>query len=68
MCRVGTAAHPGSGLTRTHERACGAYAGVTAWLAGEGEDISQWEADITGPADSPYERGIFRLEIVLPER
>jgi len=33
----------------------------------EDEDIHTWLATITGPSDSPYEGGLFKLRIVLPQ-
>jgi ubiquitin-conjugating enzyme E2 D/E len=32
----------------------------------EGEKLDKWEATITGPTDTPYEGGIFYLDIQIP--
>ena len=31
------------------------------------DNIFKWTATISGPEGSPYEEGIFRLEVNLPE-
>jgi ubiquitin-conjugating enzyme E2 D/E len=33
----------------------------------EGDNIYKWEGYIFGPADSPYEGGVFKLSIEFPE-
>jgi len=33
-----------------------------------GDNIFKWEAIITGPSDSPYENGVFRLSLAYPEK
>ena len=31
-----------------------------------GDDIHKWQATITGPAGTPYENGLFFLDVVFP--
>lgn len=31
------------------------------------DDINHWEATIIGPENTPYENGIFKLDIVFPD-
>jgi ubiquitin-conjugating enzyme E2 D/E len=33
----------------------------------EGDDLRNWKARIHGPPDTPYEQGIYDLQITLPE-
>ncbi|NXX23763.1 UBE2T enzyme, partial [Podargus strigoides] len=40
--------------------------GITCWQSDKGLDEIQ--AQILGGADTPYEKGIFNLEIIIPER
>ncbi|XP_071624440.1 ubiquitin-conjugating enzyme E2 T isoform X4 [Heliangelus exortis] len=40
--------------------------GITCWL--EAPQLGQLRAQILGGVDTPYEKGIFTLEIVVPER
>lgn len=40
--------------------------GISAWPAAG--SISQLEAQLQGPPDSPYEAGLFRLRVAVPER
>ena len=32
------------------------------------KDISKWKATIVGPEDTPYQHGIFELDITFPEK
>eukprot|EP01147_Barroeca_monosierra_P005536 gene5536-8918_t len=38
------------------------------WFESSDEDCFHWKAAFEGPANSPYEGGIFRLDIRIPER
>lgn len=40
--------------------------GVTCWP--KDDDLSQWEAKLVGSLETPYEGGVFKLEIIIPER
>lgn len=40
--------------------------GISAWP--EGDSLTKFHAQIRGPEDSPYAKGIFKLEILIPER
>ena len=40
--------------------------GVTCWP--KDDDLNQWEATLIGALETPYEGGVFRLEIIIPER
>ncbi|XP_071884519.1 ubiquitin-conjugating enzyme E2 T isoform X2 [Anas platyrhynchos] len=40
--------------------------GITCWQSGS--RLDDLRAQILGAADTPYEKGIFNLEIVVPER
>ncbi|NWX54885.1 UBE2T enzyme, partial [Promerops cafer] len=39
--------------------------GITCWQNGQLDDL---RAQILGGVDTPYEKGIFNLEIIVPER
>ena len=41
--------------------------GISYWLVNE-DDISELHASITGPPGTPFEGGIFKLKLSLPER
>jgi ubiquitin-conjugating enzyme E2 T len=41
--------------------------GISAWLVDD-DNMLQLQGQIAGPADSPYEGGLFSLSIDLPER
>ncbi|KAF8062087.1 UBE2T [Scenedesmus sp. PABB004] len=41
--------------------------GVAAWPAG-GAALSRLDVSLQGPPDSPYEAGLFRLTVIVPER
>jgi len=40
--------------------------GICAWP--KGDSMNVLEAQILGPKDTPYEKGIFKVEIVVPDR
>lgn len=44
----------------------GAAPGIAAWAREEGSRLDVLDAEIRGAADTPYEGGIFRLEVVIP--
>jgi ubiquitin-conjugating enzyme E2 D/E len=39
---------------------------ISYGVVGEGVDMKHWTATIIGPEKSPYEKGIFNLDIVFP--
>lgn len=41
--------------------------GISAWPANE-NSITQLQVQMQGPPDTPYELGLFRLEVCLPPR
>ena len=41
--------------------------GAQCWPA-EADKVDRLEADIMGPGDTPYQGGVFRLEILVPDR
>ena len=43
-----------------------AISGVTLALKGGGSDLTQLAGTITGPVGTPYEGGIFHIDIKLP--
>lgn len=44
----------------------GAAPGIAAWARDEGARLDVLDAEIRGAADTPYEGGVFRLEVVIP--
>lgn len=44
----------------------GVSPGVAAWPRNEGERVDLLDAEITGAAETPYEGGVFRLEVQVP--
>lgn len=44
----------------------GAAPGIAAWPRDEGDRLDVLDAEIRGASDTPYEGGIFRLEVVIP--
>ena len=40
--------------------------GVSCWPLDD--NLNEWEATLIGTAETPYEGGIFRLKIQIPER
>lgn len=44
----------------------GAAPGIAAWARDDGSRLDVLDAEIRGAADTPYEGGIFRLEVVIP--
>jgi ubiquitin-protein ligase len=41
---------------------------VSAYLKGDGENLREWTATVIEPSQSPYENGIFQLELYLPSQ
>lgn len=44
----------------------GAPPGITAWAREEGSRLDVLDAEICGAGDTPYEGGVFRLEVNIP--
>ena len=42
--------------------------GVSAWPAGDGSSLQHLEARLIGPEDTPYEGGVFALDVSVPDR
>ena len=42
--------------------------GISCWPKDESSALEELEASLIGPKDTPYENGIFRLNIRIPER
>ena len=42
--------------------------GISCWPKEELNALEELEASIIGPQDTPYENGIFKLSIRIPER
>ena len=40
--------------------------GITCWPSND--KLNQWEVRLVGAVDTPYEGGVFKLEILVPER
>lgn len=41
--------------------------GISCWLS-PGDSLTSMEADIVGPKDTPFEEGVFRLAVSIPDR
>jgi hypothetical protein len=39
---------------------------MTARVADDGADLTHWTATVTGPAGSPYEGGVFHIDVTFP--
>lgn len=44
----------------------GAAPGIAAWARDDGSRLDVLDAEIRGAADTPYEGGLFRLEVCIP--
>jgi len=41
--------------------------GISAWPADE-NSLHKLQVQLQGPADTPYEQGLFRLDVCVPPR
>lgn len=41
--------------------------GISAWPSDE-NSTAQLQVQMQGPSDTPYEQGLFRLEVCVPQR
>ena len=42
--------------------------GISCWPKNESKALEEWEASLIGPQDTPYESGVFKLCISIPDR
>ena len=42
--------------------------GISCWPKNECNALDELEASIIGPEDTPYENGVFRLSVRVPDR
>lgn len=40
--------------------------GITCWPSND--ELNHWEVRLVGAVDTPYEGGVFKLEVLVPER
>ena len=47
---------------------CSPPPGISCWSKSESSALDELEASMIGPQDTPYENGLFRLNIRIPDR